>query len=168
MSNLPTSARAVIIGGGIGGCSIAYHLTQLGWSDVVVLERAELTSGSTFHSDGLVGQLRTSANQLARFLMAFIQFGQLGSTQILTKASVEEMRKQQPASEEGLSWEFAPLGTRQLVGHSGADAGVSTDMYFDPATGAGFVVLMNSLVWADQTRAQAIEPIEEKLLELAP
>jgi 4-methylaminobutanoate oxidase (formaldehyde-forming) len=52
----------VIIGGGVGGCSIAYHLTLLGWRDVVVLERNELTSGSTFHSAGLVGQLRTSAN----------------------------------------------------------------------------------------------------------
>src|SRR5258708_20367505 len=62
MPPLPTTARAVIIGGGVGGCSIAYHLTQLGWRDVVVVERAELTSGSTFHSAGLVGQLRTSAN----------------------------------------------------------------------------------------------------------
>jgi 4-methylaminobutanoate oxidase (formaldehyde-forming) len=52
----------VIIGGGVGGCSIAYHLTEMGWSDVVVLERSELTSGSTFHSAGLVGQLRASVN----------------------------------------------------------------------------------------------------------
>ena len=62
MPSLPSAARVVIIGGGVGGCSIAYHLTQMGWSDVVVLERSELTSGSTFHSAGLVGQLRTSAN----------------------------------------------------------------------------------------------------------
>jgi len=62
MPPLPSTARVVIIGGGVGGCSIAYHLTQLGWSDVVVVERAELTSGSTFHSAGLVGQLRTNAN----------------------------------------------------------------------------------------------------------
>ena len=62
MPSLPTSARVVVIGGGVGGCSIAYHLTRLGWSDVVVLERSELTSGSTFHSAGLIGQLRTSAN----------------------------------------------------------------------------------------------------------
>jgi glycine cleavage system T protein len=62
MPPVPSSARVVIIGGGVGGCSIAYHLTRLGWSDVVVVERAELTSGSTFHSAGLVGQLRTSAN----------------------------------------------------------------------------------------------------------
>src|SRR5260370_41839574 len=62
MPPFSTSASAVIIGGGVGGCSIAYHLAQMGWSNVVVLERGELTSGSTFHSAGLVGQLRTSAN----------------------------------------------------------------------------------------------------------
>ncbi len=57
-----TQARVVIIGGGVGGCSIAYHLALNGWQDVVVIERHELTSGSTFHSAGLVGQLRTSAS----------------------------------------------------------------------------------------------------------
>jgi glycine cleavage system aminomethyltransferase T/glycine/D-amino acid oxidase-like deaminating enzyme len=57
-----THAQAVIIGGGVGGCSIAYHLALNGWKDIVVLERHELTSGSTFHSAGLVGQLRTSAS----------------------------------------------------------------------------------------------------------
>ncbi|MBI2467526.1 MAG: FAD-binding oxidoreductase, partial [Candidatus Rokubacteria bacterium] len=53
-------ARAVIIGGGVAGCSVAYHLAARGWRDVVLLERAELTSGSTFHAAGLVGQLRGS------------------------------------------------------------------------------------------------------------
>jgi 4-methylaminobutanoate oxidase (formaldehyde-forming) len=53
-------AQAVVIGGGVGGTSIAYHLAELGWTDVVLVERAELTSGSTFHSAGLVGQLRAS------------------------------------------------------------------------------------------------------------
>ena len=55
-------ARAVIIGGGVGGTSVAYHLAELGWSDVVLVDRAELTSGSTFHSAGLVGQLRSSVD----------------------------------------------------------------------------------------------------------
>jgi 4-methylaminobutanoate oxidase (formaldehyde-forming) len=62
MSDFPTSAKAVIIGGGIVGCSTAYHLAKLGWSEVVLLERKKLTSGSTFHAAGLVGQLRTNAN----------------------------------------------------------------------------------------------------------
>ena len=62
MTDLPAQARAVIIGGGIVGCSTAYHLARLGWSDTVLLEKHKLTSGSTFHAAGLVGQLRTSAN----------------------------------------------------------------------------------------------------------
>ncbi len=62
MSGLPTTAKAVIIGGGIVGCSVAYHLGKLGWTDTVLLERKKLTSGTTFHAAGLVGQLRTSAN----------------------------------------------------------------------------------------------------------
>src|SRR3954469_5884994 len=55
---LPTAARVVVIGGGVGGVSVAYHLSELGERDVVVVDRDELTSGSTFHSAGLVGQLR--------------------------------------------------------------------------------------------------------------
>ena len=55
-------AQAVIIGGGIIGCSIAYHLTQMGLTDVVIIEKGELTSGSTWHAAGLVGQLRAERN----------------------------------------------------------------------------------------------------------
>ncbi|HZI43907.1 MAG TPA: FAD-binding oxidoreductase, partial [Ilumatobacter sp.] len=62
MPELPTTARAVVVGGGIVGCSTAYHLAHLGWTDTVLLERDRLTSGSTFHAAGLVGQLRPNAN----------------------------------------------------------------------------------------------------------
>ncbi len=62
MSDLPSHARAIIVGGGIVGCSVAYHLGRLGWREIVLLERHQLTSGSTFHAAGLVGQLRTNAN----------------------------------------------------------------------------------------------------------
>ena len=62
MAELPQQAQAVIVGGGVGGCSIAYHLTKMGCTDVVVLERKELTSGSTWHSAGLVGQLRSNVS----------------------------------------------------------------------------------------------------------
>ena len=62
MSDLPSSAKIVIIGGGIVGCSVAYHLGKMGLTDVLLLERGKLTSGSTWHAAGLVGQLRTSAN----------------------------------------------------------------------------------------------------------
>ncbi|MFQ5955782.1 MAG: FAD-dependent oxidoreductase, partial [Kiloniellales bacterium] len=59
---IPDQARAVIIGGGIMGCSVAYHLTELGWTDVVVVEQNQLTSGTTWHAAGLVGQMRASYN----------------------------------------------------------------------------------------------------------
>jgi 4-methylaminobutanoate oxidase (formaldehyde-forming) len=62
MDKFPTQARAVVIGGGIVGCSTAYHLAKLGWTDTLIIERHKLTSGSTHHAAGLVGQLRTSAN----------------------------------------------------------------------------------------------------------
>ena len=57
---LPSRAQVVIIGGGIIGCSLAYHLTKRGWTDVLLLERKQLTSGTTWHAAGLVGQLRAS------------------------------------------------------------------------------------------------------------
>jgi glycine cleavage system aminomethyltransferase T/glycine/D-amino acid oxidase-like deaminating enzyme len=69
---LPDRARIVIIGGGVGGTSIAYHLAQLGERDVVLVERNELTSGSTFHSAGLVGQLRGSLT-LTRMMMYSVE-----------------------------------------------------------------------------------------------
>ena len=69
MSDLPNKARVVIIGGGVIGCSVAYHLAKLGWKDVVLLERKQLTSGTTWHAAGLIGQLRASSNmtKLARY-----------------------------------------------------------------------------------------------------
>jgi len=59
---VPAHARAVIVGGGIVGCSVAYHLTKLGWRDIVLLERRDLSCGTTWHAAGLVGQLRSSHN----------------------------------------------------------------------------------------------------------
>ncbi|WP_315923593.1 FAD-dependent oxidoreductase [Mesorhizobium sp. SP-1A] len=69
MSALPDKARVVIIGGGVAGCSVAYHLAKLGWSDVVLLERKQLTCGTTWHAAGLIGQLRATANmtRLAKY-----------------------------------------------------------------------------------------------------
>jgi glycine cleavage system aminomethyltransferase T/glycine/D-amino acid oxidase-like deaminating enzyme len=101
-------ARAVVIGGGVGGTSIAYHLTQLGWKEVVLLERADLTSGSTFHSAGLVGQLRGTTS-LTRMMMYGTELYQrlrdetgvdpgwhgVGSLRLAsTPARMEELRRQ--------------------------------------------------------------------------
>src|SRR5260370_33524938 len=65
-------ARAVVIGGGVGGTSIAYHLAALGWTDIMLLDRSDLTSGSTFHSAGLVGQLRSSV-PLTKMMMYSVE-----------------------------------------------------------------------------------------------
>src|SRR4051794_41549783 len=65
-------ADAVVVGGGVGGCAIAYWLTKLGRRDVLLVERADLTSGSTFHSAGLVGQLRGSLS-LTKMMMDSVE-----------------------------------------------------------------------------------------------
>ena len=105
---LPTHARAVIIGGGVIGCSVAYHLAKLGWTDVVLLERKQLTSGTTWHAAGLIAQLRASSNmtKLAKYtqeLYAKIEdetgvatgFRQTGSISVaLTEERHEELRRQ--------------------------------------------------------------------------
>jgi len=69
MGDLPKNARVIIVGGGVIGCSVAYHLTKLGWKDVVLLERKKLTSGTTWHAAGLIAQLRATANmtKLAKY-----------------------------------------------------------------------------------------------------
>jgi glycine cleavage system T protein len=66
---LPSHARVVVIGGGIAGCSVAYHLTKLGWRDVLLLERRDISCGTTWHAAGLVGQLRATQNltRLAKY-----------------------------------------------------------------------------------------------------
>ena len=105
---LPKHARAVIIGGGISGCSVAYHLAKAGWTDIVLLERRKLTSGTTWHAAGLIGQLRASANmtRLARYSAGLyvgleaetgIATGmrQVGSISVaLTADRIEELRRQ--------------------------------------------------------------------------
>ena len=58
---LPKSSKVVVVGGGVAGCSVAYHLAKYGWKDTVLLERDQLTSGTTWHAAGLVGQLGASA-----------------------------------------------------------------------------------------------------------
>jgi glycine cleavage system T protein len=107
MTELPRQAQAVIIGGGVIGCSVAYHLAKLGWRDVVLLERKQLTSGTTWHAAGLIGQLRATANmtKLARYgaeLYASLEaetgvatgFRRVGSISLaLTRERMEELKR---------------------------------------------------------------------------
>ncbi len=107
MTQIPDRARAVIIGGGIVGCSVAYHLVRQGWTDVVLLERKRLTSGTTWHAAGLIAQLRATANmtRLAKYsqeLYGAIEaetgvatgFRRCGSiTVALTVERMEELRR---------------------------------------------------------------------------
>src|SRR5436190_15071164 len=60
MVEVPSRARVVVVGGGVIGCSVAYHLTKLGWTDVVLLEQGRLAGGTTWHAAGLVGPLRAT------------------------------------------------------------------------------------------------------------
>ena len=106
--SLPEKARVVIIGGGVIGCSVAYHLTKLGWTDVVLLERKQLTSGTTWHAAGLIAQLRATANmtKLAKYSQELYGdleaetgvatgFKRCGSiTAALTNERLEELRRQ--------------------------------------------------------------------------
>ncbi|MFT4784430.1 MAG: glycine/D-amino acid oxidase-like deaminating enzyme, partial [Paracoccaceae bacterium] len=105
---IPSHSRVVIIGGGVIGCSVAYHLTQLGWKDVVLLERKQLTSGTTWHAAGLIAQLRANANmtKLAKYsqeLYGTLEaetgvstgFKRVGSVTVaLTAARLEEIHRQ--------------------------------------------------------------------------
>src|SRR5262245_54764323 len=107
MTELPAKAQAVIIGGGVIGCSVAYHLAKLGWRDVVLLERKQLTCGTTWHAAGLIGQLRATANmtKLARYgaeLYATLEaetgvatgFRRVGSISLaLTLERLEELKR---------------------------------------------------------------------------
>src|SRR5919206_101005 len=149
-----SSARAVIIGGGVGGCAVLYWLTKLGWSDVVLCERADLTSGSTFHSAGLVGQLRGSL-PLTRMMMESVElyrtlgdevgletgWREVGSLRLASSEErMEELRRQAGwAKTFGLPLElvsadeaqrlFPPMSTDGVLGA----AYLPTDGYIDPS-----------------------------------
>jgi 4-methylaminobutanoate oxidase (formaldehyde-forming) len=108
MADLPTKARVVIIGGGVIGCSVAYHLAKQGWKDIVLLERKQLTSGTTWHAAGLIAQLRATKNmtKLAKYSQEL--YGELESetgvatgfkrcgsiTAALTDERLEEINRQ--------------------------------------------------------------------------
>jgi glycine cleavage system aminomethyltransferase T/glycine/D-amino acid oxidase-like deaminating enzyme len=160
----PTQARAVIIGGGVAGCSIAYHLAKLGWTDVVLLEREQLTSGTTWHAAGLLTTLRDTETQtrLAAYSQQLYrrleeETGQAtgliecGSIQLaLTPAKAEEMRRGYRAAQswgiecEEISaaevqrlWPLAYVGDVQAAFHFTRDGRINpTDLTRALARGA--------------------------------
>ena len=105
--SLPSHARAVVVGGGVIGCSTAYHLAKLGWQDVVLLERKQISCGTTWHAAGLITTLRDSESQtrLAQYSLKLYGdleaetgqatgFIQCGSIQLaITAEKAEEMRR---------------------------------------------------------------------------
>ena len=151
---MKSRAQVVVIGGGVGGCSILYWLTRLGWQDVVLVERAELTSGSTFHSAGLVGQLRGSLS-LTRMMMNSVElyrtlgeevgletgWREVGSLRLASAPErMEELARQSGwAKTFGLPLElisaeeaqrlFPPMSTDGVLGA----AYLPTDGYIDPS-----------------------------------
>jgi glycine cleavage system T protein len=151
---MKTRARAVVIGGGVGGCSILYWLTKLGWDDVVLVDRAELTSGSTFHSAGLVGQLRGSL-ALTRMMMNSVElyrtlgaevgletgWREVGSLRLASSEErVEELARQAGwAKTFGLPLELISAEEAQRLFPPMSVAGVRaaaylpTDGYIDPS-----------------------------------
>jgi len=147
-------ARAVVIGGGVGGAAVLYWLARLGWDDVVLVERADLTSGSTFHSAGLVGQLRGSLS-LTKMMMSSVElyrslqdevgletgWHEVGSLRLASSDErMEELARQAGwAQTFGLPLElisaddaqslFPPLSTDGVLGA----AHLPTDGYIDPS-----------------------------------
>ncbi len=151
MANVPTSARVVIIGGGVIGCSVAYHLAKLGWKDVVLLERKQLTSGTTWHAAGLIAQLRATANmtKLAKYSQEL--YGNLeAETGVATgfkrvgsiTAALTEERKEEIFRQAGMARAFgveveeiSPTEVKERYEHLNID-GVTAGVYL-PLDGQG-------------------------------
>ncbi|MBO6918805.1 MAG: GcvT family protein [Rhizobiaceae bacterium] len=149
--SLPEKARVVIIGGGVIGCSVAYHLAKIGWKDIVLLERKQLTSGTTWHAAGLIAQLRSSKNmtKLAKYsqeLYGTLEaetevatgFRRCGSiTVALTEARKEEILRQAAMARAfGVEVEeISPKEVQERYEHINID-GVTAGVYL-PKDGQG-------------------------------
>ena len=101
--NVPARARVVIIGGGIIGTSVAYHLAHMGWKDVVLLERDRLTSGTTWHAAGLI-----------------VTFGSTSETSTEMRKYTRDLYTRLEA-ETGLATGFKPVGFIEVAARTGMD-----------------------------------------------
>jgi CubicO group peptidase (beta-lactamase class C family) len=115
------------------------------------------------------GALRTSARQLARFLLAFIGDGELDGVRILQASSVEAIRRRQFADVvpgQGLIWYVLHRKGERLLGHNGGDSGVATQMYYRPADGTGVITLTNGN-WRRSGAAWPLSQIMDRLFDEA-
>ncbi len=177
MSELPDRARVVIVGGGVGGASVAHHLAARGETDVLLVERAELTSGSTFHSAGLVGQLRADP-ALTRMNVASVElyrkldagWVESGSLKLAsTPERLTEIRRQHGwAQRAGLPLELISAEeARELFPLMSCDgvlgaAWTPTDGQIDPArlcTALAASARAAGVRIAQQTRVTAIDTV---------
>lgn len=126
--SLPKQARAVIVGGGIAGCSIAYHLTKLGWSDIVLLEQGQISCGTTWHAAGLVAQLRATHSQtnLAKYTKDLYErleaetgqatgYRQTGSISVARTPEREEELKRQAAMAAAFDVEIERISMAEVT-----------------------------------------------------
>ena len=180
MADLPNKARVVIVGGGVVGCSVAYHLAKLGWKEVVLLERKQLTSGTTWHAAGLIAQLRATKNmtKLAKYSQELYGdleaetgvstgFKRCGSiTVALTDERLEEINRQAAMARSfGVEAEpISPEEVKKRYEHLNID-GVTGGVYLpldgqgDPANIALALAKggrMNGAVVKERTRVTAI------------
>ncbi|HLX40678.1 MAG TPA: FAD-dependent oxidoreductase, partial [Ktedonobacteraceae bacterium] len=165
------SARVVIIGSGIAGSSIAYHLTEYGWGDIVVLEQGELISGTTSHAPGLVGQLRSSVS-LTKMLMYSVElyrtlqvngvpgYMEVGSLRLASsKERMEELQRQAGfAKGVGLPVELISASEAQRLFPLVSMKGVEGALYLPTDGSARATVLAMAMANAAQQRGATFYP----------
>ncbi|GGK78763.1 FAD-dependent oxidoreductase [Sphaerisporangium melleum] len=155
MVKLPAEARAVVIGGGVAGCSVAYHLARLGWTDVILLERHGLTEGTTWHSAGFVGQLRSTVTQTRMIMYSAGLYPELreltgldpgwhgvGGLRLATTAERQEELLRQAGAAETYGLDMALVSAREAgdmlplmqVGDVRAALWLPGDGWLDPAS----------------------------------
>ena len=165
------SARVVIIGSGIAGSSIAYHLTKLGWHNIVVLEQGPLISGTTSHAPGLVGQLRSSVS-LTRMLMYSVElykqlqvdgqagYAEVGSLRLASsKERMAELRRQAGfAKGVGLAVELISANEAQRLFPLMSLDGVEGALYLPTDGSARAPILAQAMANAAQERGASFYP----------